>query len=505
MKIIFSCTIFFLCLANGQAQERFVKFIDTQAEVDAKIFDMFYDTSSNHVYAIIEQTDSFFRSIILQKYDTLGNLMLENNYFADTTLNFCLNEYNNIEKIGEGQFVIYSDYIFAENKQFVVWFNDSLMVTNHIILDEVPYPEIRVNFTRKIISRDNSYYLFGRKQRQSFEIDFSIIKLDSLGNKLWEKFYGDSNQSDDILNTVNKLQNGNFLLAGSSVDRFPEQDVSSKILMYEVNQEGEIIKEISNRLESEVGNFSELVTFEDNGFDRYAFASSIVTYDEFYQEYKNKIRYFTTDSDGLVIDSSSYGNSYSRHNNLNYNKKTEGGFIAAGQMINPNRENRNSIFAKFNEQTDTIWWRQPDINNNPFVMDGIFITGLQVLPSGSIMACGRLQEFPIENGPIIEKPFILKLDKYGCLEQGCHISSSTQESHNNISAKIFPNPFTSTLTIDVGSNSFLEIFDSMGQVLYSDFIKSGVNNIKLENLNAGIYYYKLFNNRSKLSGKLIKI
>ena len=72
-------------------------------------------------------------------------------------------------------------------------------------------------------------------------------------------------------------------------------------------------------------------------------------------------------------------------------------------------------------------------------------------------------------------------------------------------AKIFPNPFSNYLSFDFSVNFKLiifELYDITGQKVMVEEI-SDKSKIFIEGINSGMYFYKLYANGKKQSGKLI--
>ena len=75
------------------------------------------------------------------------------------------------------------------------------------------------------------------------------------------------------------------------------------------------------------------------------------------------------------------------------------------------------------------------------------------------------------------------------------------------SIRLYPNPANSNFTLTIpesiiGSN--IKIYNSLGQLVLEQNIKSAVQNISIQNLANGIYCYFIDNNEKNIFGKLIK-
>ena len=79
------------------------------------------------------------------------------------------------------------------------------------------------------------------------------------------------------------------------------------------------------------------------------------------------------------------------------------------------------------------------------------------------------------------------------------------------SVKIYPNPFTNSTTLEVSpqfisndDNIFMEIYDNLGRVIKQEYITESRTTITFDNLQTGIYYYRIRNDEGIITkGKLV--
>ena len=76
--------------------------------------------------------------------------------------------------------------------------------------------------------------------------------------------------------------------------------------------------------------------------------------------------------------------------------------------------------------------------------------------------------------------------------------------------KVYPNPTRNQITIEfrdaISSNAIIEIYGNIGNIVFKDYIQQGnyIKNIDVSKLNAGIYFYRIITNETKIAtGKLI--
>lgn len=84
------------------------------------------------------------------------------------------------------------------------------------------------------------------------------------------------------------------------------------------------------------------------------------------------------------------------------------------------------------------------------------------------------------------------------LYKSAPISNIGFVEHEMVSFKVYPNPATTTMTIELGSdaksminNGELELLDLSGRVVYKQSIQQTIFNIDLKELNQGVYFVKI--------------
>lgn len=85
---------------------------------------------------------------------------------------------------------------------------------------------------------------------------------------------------------------------------------------------------------------------------------------------------------------------------------------------------------------------------------------------------------------------------------------NTIELEGNTSIKIFPNPMTDFVVVEISgfsmNNLRIALYDSQGRIVSETNISGNRTKIKKENLHAGLYIYQLFQNNQPMGqGKLI--
>ena len=73
--------------------------------------------------------------------------------------------------------------------------------------------------------------------------------------------------------------------------------------------------------------------------------------------------------------------------------------------------------------------------------------------------------------------------------------------------QFFPNPTNANVTFvspEVALGSSVRFYNNLGQLVLSRNIENPIQNLSLESLNAGIYYFTISTSEKVLQGKIIK-
>jgi hypothetical protein len=183
-------------------------------------------------------------------------------------------------------------------------------------------------------------------------------------------------------------------------------------------------------------------------------------------------------------------------------------FVSGSNLTKPSDTDASpstSFLTKINLEGKVQWERYDSlyINTNPNEFNLLINNKHIILPSGSIMMCGTLQTY---SGKYYG--FLMKLDKDGCLEPGCHITSSVTDVVDVAGITIYPNPARNEITIDwedgkLMSQKFI-LLDQYGKQHVNLYITNGAK-IDVSFLNSGVYYYSISNERNTNSLKKLMV
>ena len=73
----------------------------------------------------------------------------------------------------------------------------------------------------------------------------------------------------------------------------------------------------------------------------------------------------------------------------------------------------------------------------------------------------------------------------------------------DISLNVYPNPVSTQLFVEVDSDVWMECFNTQGQIVYSDWLRSGQNQVDVSEWAKGMYIYRMRRDEASIQGKLM--
>jgi hypothetical protein len=446
-----------------------------------------YDTSANQWGALF------------LKMDTLGNIMDHSLYLDELGGQLAFNDRYPIVLSSDNQYILAGD-IFDRNGDFLLWLDDQ---GNMVKFLEYPYPStILFSAPFSILEMDNSFFLFSRKQTNTYKIKVAITKLDHQGNVLWEKFYAHPHNDEAGLISVYPQDDNTFVIGAAFGDNsFPDHtDRWAKTWIFAVDSLGNMLwdweseqqeqengawglQQLENgdwmyatRVYNTVGNldfyYTPKIVRRDSNFDliwEYVLTSS--------QADANEVANLIPSPDGQWIGTGSWA-------------KPDNYYIFADPPI------ENAYLAgciyKLSDSGDSLWTQCDTITVNGRVSRSE-ISNMVVLPSGSTIAVGRGSINTDTTWRSVG--WVIKRDKHGCMEDLC-VLTGVEELEESVPdpISVYPNPASSLVTFDwtgsVNKEGSLLILDAMGQQVQEVKLNENKYRWDVSLLPKGIYFYQ---------------
>ena len=494
--------LFTLWISDLTSQETFVTFIENE-DSELSVYDIIYDEEMECYFTLGNKIDSL-NGLWLAKFNKDGELVDQNYYYGDTLYNFQLEQKNKLIKIENGIYFTSGILAFSQSQQYEMFFDGDLDIISY--RETSPFIEGLTKFNFSSLKYGDDIILTGTKQKNNFEIDTYLKRINQNGEEIWETEIGEDDELNDRYSSVTVFDT--LIIVGTTT-RILGSSTTAKSqchISFIDAEDGEVIHELDlNLSQSSNSGPTDVIPFEREGETLLAFGSREGTYNEDYFEFRSQIRYFITDLEGNVKDSIRLGNDLSVSNGLFYNAKTEVGFVSSGNLL-INDTYRALVVGMFDERADTIWWSKYDFNDSEEYAEYYNITGQEVLPDGSIVLCGNLAELEFTTfQPVRERPFILKLDADGCLDPGCREGVNV----NSILIKNFydisPNPSNGRFEIQ-GKYEDLQLLDAYGNKIYhSSTLNGNATVVEVPSFSTGIYYFNVTKRGDSETKKIILI
>ena len=376
------------------------------------------------------------------------------------------------------------------------------------------YPDTTVYNIRhwSIVEVPNGYITNGVKQQINDGLwDAFIMRTDIAGNKQWEISYGDQGRRDR-LQGINKIANNEYLLTGSTFNTTGDvEDVSDLWTIpkaVKIDTLGNIIWQWQGPIDYAGGpnpSFRSLHPTLDGNWVNEGSISTIIDNEIFFQGEIVK-----RDTNFNVIWNTSFGLPTSYRNNLiDISASPDGGWVAAGQYVEtgddiPFGGYRAAMIAKVNADGDSLWSRLDTLFDHTQIASTPYLSGVVVLPSGSVIACGHVNKtYP---GPGKSYGWLIKVDKDGCMEPGCNdIVNSTNLTPLLENFMAYPNPVADNLTITGSGMYDLQIIGLNGEVLVTKKNLFESVDINMKDYPSGSYYLRIKKGNAYLMRKILKI
>ena len=298
---------------------------------------------------------------------------------------------------------------------------------------------------------DGGFILGGIKQKEGDFVPWEyqrpwLIKTDSLGNIEWDRFYGPKDTLNLPIYKVITTQDGGYAFVGG---------VGVKQYVHDADYLPWIVKL------DPIGDTLWTRTIYGNGPSGY------------FTKYKDLI------------------------------ELPDGSLVTCGQQIIPNPDTINfdgprrivGVITKYSAQGELIWSRNySHPENNLSNSSEHLLNSIVATPDGGFAAAGWLYPFPPDTGT--QDTWIIKVDSFGCLVQGCEVSSVPQINAPIASLKIYPNPVTENINIEItpsgNQQEFeLKLYDILGRLVLTQTLYPYENTVSVTHLKTGVYSYRI--------------
>jgi len=370
-----------------------------------------------------------------------------------------------------------------------------------------------------------------------------LIKVDSLGNKIWEREYQLYDHSNN-LNSGNITNDSGYILTGTIHDPGPrykylliKTDSAGNLLWYNMYTDNDPNRSYAGKC---------VIQTPDSGYclggsggywnppgEEYHSIIDIIKTDSLGNEkwkktygnplYCNWGTMLSLSKDSCIIATYRIGNTALPGDNkelyitklgidgsVKWEKRfgliildnwcswiqtlDDGSYILSGQHRVKDTINKSvGWLHKLNGNGDSMWYREYAIIQGPLDVNQLF--QVTPTPDKGFAAAGYL--YPISSGGS-QDIWIFKTDSMGCLVPNCHVGITEFNPNAGAQMLIYPNPFSNSFSINYNipkenKEAVFMLYDVYGKLVYQIGLTTSVNQLQVvaSSLKAGVFFASL--------------
>jgi hypothetical protein len=386
--------------------------------------------------------------------------------------------FNNLTPLDDDTFLVTAYSYSPEMRGMIIKYNKygDTVWTKEYLNPFYPAQTYMIPFAM-VQTEDDGFAISCWVQKYIGNVDIYLIKTDSLGEIEWSSVYGNT-QWDRPYSLVLTPEGKMIVGAARSNVHLAWQNYTWQNHIFQVDETGAV--EWTYLSPNSIGlryGAADMVLLDDGslivasgvGQEYYFPASSQVRFDKYIFKLNpmREIEWEVTFQETLRTGSAEITNLIAVSDGSGYVAAGKHGEVYTSQEALSLR----GWLGKVSPSGDSLWTRQyvgiDQLNNRHTIYD------LKETPDGGFILCGesRNPNTPAP-GEITQQAWLLKLDQYGCLVPGCHVTTSVAEPEpERLRLALYPNPAAEYLNFylrapaGVGSEVSFRIFDAGGRLL----------------------------------------
>lgn len=441
-------------------------------------------------------TDSMGLSgIIIFKMDTLGNIGTLK-YFRDTSLtdHILLSGRNPIMKDHNGKIILGGVFLDQDDLLVLKLNNDF----SQVFYKKYPlnYPTLYIEGIGEYL---DAYYLVGTVQTSNGDHDVFLQKVDSSGNKVWEKTYGIPSRDENgraILLEDTMLT----IMISEAFDNTPniKNDTRYWIRFIQLDSSGTIQRDWKEEVTGEEGWSGSLVKFNND----YIYTSNQLG-EEYGFGYFQAGQVTRRDQDFNLIWRKRYGAPDNYFNGLgDLIISPDNNLLITGQILDESKKWVMQRVMKICPDGDIIW----EVRDTGIVLDNgeslNYMEGITASICNSTYAVG----YSYKSAGFYEG-LILKVSGDGCFDTLCTTTKMEDlirgESQEML---IYPNPATSNIHIhfanELQNPVEIKLYNNLGVLKKSLSIFDSTSDLDISSLPIGVYWLMAESNGKPLAAQI---
>jgi hypothetical protein len=437
-------------------------------------------------------TDSLgLAGFFLLYMDSLGNLGTIKNYRDPSLQDHSLLDGRDPIMINANNRIVLSGHYFEQDDAYFMILNKQL--------DTIVYNDYESNyksmFIHGIVEIHHEYYIVGMVQTQNFDVDVFLQKIDSTGNKIWEKTYGIPSK-DETGRAAIIEDDGLTIMVSESFDNTPtiKNDTRYWIRFMHLDTSGTITRDWREEVTGQEGWSGSLVKFNDD----YIYTTNLLG-EEYGFGYFQAGQVVRRDPEFNMIWRKPYGLPDNYFNGFgDMIISADSNLLLTGQILDESQKYVLQRVLKICPDGEVI----SDLRDTGLILNNgeslNFMEGIAASACSSTYAVGYTYK-----SPGFYEGLILKVSGYGCIDTLC----TTTDIENLIRVEsqkilIYPNPTTSNIHIlfanDFQGSAELILYDYMGILRKSFSISHSISELDISFLPNGVYWLI-----AKSGGKLL--
>ena len=327
-----------------------------------------------------------------------------------------------------------------------------------------------------------------------YEHEPFLLKMDSLGNVLWEQNFPNSSfhrQSNSIIQT----SDGGYALGGY---RWVYLNEKGDPIVIKTDSLGNKEWELSLG-----GPYQDGTAIVCNSQDGNIVVASHYDVDSlFFGKYMSRIQLTKIDLSGNILWNKLFADKASYFSLKNVRQDSSGGYIISGATqfgTGPNEPNGMGYILRVSAEGDSLWYRKYAVLWGQDSRNSLY----DAIPTsdGGFLGAGGCSPIPPDTGN--QDAWVIKIDSMGCTSiSDCWVGEPewkwiTTEEGNKI--MVYPNPAQNWFTIKLNNKKSnndkitIEIYDLYGRKVNETEMPNGENNIRyyVSNWNRGIYFVRV--------------
>ncbi|MDX1478129.1 MAG: hypothetical protein R3301_10530 [Saprospiraceae bacterium] len=452
--------------------------------------DIVYSNDTLTTFGIIGIDSLELWGYLITQYDTVGS-EIRRAVVVDTLSHYAGNDEFGLIKTSDGGFIGFGAAV-TQSRPVMIKIGAELNLEWVSEYDHNGFVMIPAD----VCETDFHYVLTGHIQQLDYSRDLFILIVDKSGNRVVQRYYGLA-ERDDFGSSLVTAANGNAVVGGF---------FSGQEWIFEIDSSGNVVWEWKSGVDED----QVLVDLQRGLNGEWYYSVTFITSPS-PGSYRKTPRLFARDSAFNLLWQNEFAGPTSFHNQFPEIAVTsDNDVVAVGQirqLENHPVTGRLGWVTKVSAAGEKMW-TVIDTAHTDLGPRHHHLNGVALAPSGTIYAAGYTQEY-YAPGRICG--WILKVTPDGCVDTICFTTGSNEYHAISEPTKIYPNPFTSTVTLDlsdVDQGSVFEVTTVTGAPVYRKEITVPGEQLHadLSHLPACVLIYTIRDERGNVqSGKLVKV